>query len=91
MPRNLISLQEAVNRIKSSIETAIVSGGTTAKNNLIRSQQPVKLLHEVIKSELIRQDVNEQLIILCTAWFCAWIVMVKKPRFHLIFPTKQPR
>jgi hypothetical protein len=62
MPQNLISLQEAVNRIKSSIETAIVSGGTTAKNNLIRSQQPIKLLHEVVKAELIRQGVNEQFI-----------------------------
>ncbi|MDR0506347.1 MAG: hypothetical protein LBH32_05980 [Dysgonamonadaceae bacterium] len=62
MPQNLISLQEAVNRIKSSIEGAIVSGGTTAKNNLIRSQQPIKLLHEVVKAELIRQGVNEQYI-----------------------------
>jgi hypothetical protein len=42
-----------------SIETAIISGGTTAKNNLIRSQQPIKLLHEVVKTELIRQGVNE--------------------------------
>jgi hypothetical protein len=62
MPQNLISLQEAVNRIKSSIEGAIVSGGTTAKNNLIRSQQPIKLLHEVVKSELIQHRVNEQCI-----------------------------
>ncbi|MDR3244831.1 MAG: hypothetical protein LBT50_00180 [Prevotellaceae bacterium] len=62
MPQNLISLQEAVNRIKSSIEAAIVSGGTTAKNNLIRSQQPIKLLHEVVKSELIKQGVSEQYI-----------------------------
>jgi hypothetical protein len=62
MPRNLISLQKAVNRIKSSIETAIVSGGTTAKNNLIRSQQPIKLLHEAVKSELIRYGVNKQRI-----------------------------
>jgi hypothetical protein len=62
MPQNLISLQEAVNKIKSSIEEAIVSGGTTAKNNLIRSQQPIKLLHEVVKAELIRQGVNEQYI-----------------------------
>ena len=58
MPQNLTSLQEAVNRIKSSIEAAIISGGTTAKNNLIRSQQPIKLLHEVVKSELIRSGVD---------------------------------
>ena len=63
MPQNLISVQEAVNRIKSSIETAIVSGGTTAKNNLIRSQQPIKLLHEVVKSELLRLNVNERCIV----------------------------
>jgi len=62
MPQNLISLQEAVNRIKSSIEASIVSGGTTAKNNLIRSQQPIKLLHEVVKSELIRHGINERYI-----------------------------
>jgi hypothetical protein len=62
MPQNLISVQEAVDRIKSSIEAAIVSGGTAAKNNLIRSQQPIKLLHEVVKSELIRHGVNEQCI-----------------------------
>jgi hypothetical protein len=62
MPQNLISLQEAINRIKLSIEKAIVSGGTIAKNNLIRSQQPIKLLHEVVKAELIRQGVNEQFI-----------------------------
>jgi hypothetical protein len=62
MPQNLISLQEAFNSIKSSIEGVIVSGGTIAKNNLIRSQQPIKLLHEVVKAELIRQGVNEQYI-----------------------------
>ena len=62
MPQNLISVQEAVSRIKSSIEAAIVSGGTIAKNNLIRSQQPIKLLHEVVKSELLRLNVNERCI-----------------------------
>ncbi|KAA6320010.1 hypothetical protein EZS27_030161 [termite gut metagenome] len=62
MPQNLILLHEAVNRIKSSVERAIISGGTIAKNNLIRSQQPIKLLHEVVKTELIRQGVNEQYI-----------------------------
>jgi hypothetical protein len=62
MPQNLISLQEAVNKIKSAIEAAIVSGGTTEKNELIRTQRPIKLLHEVVKAELLQQDVNEQLI-----------------------------
>lgn len=59
MPQNLITLQNAVNNIKTAIEGAIVSGGTRAKNNLIRSQQPIKLLHEVVKSEFIRLGVNQ--------------------------------
>ena len=59
---NLISLQVAVNEIKKSIEKAIKASGTTGKNNLIRSQKPIKLLHEVVKSELIRNNVDENLL-----------------------------
>ena len=59
---NLINLQEAVNEIKRSIEKAIKVSGTTGKNNLIRSQKPIKLLHEVVKSELIRNNVDENLL-----------------------------
>lgn len=62
MMMNLINLQAAVNEIKKSIECAIESGGTNEKNNLIRSQKPIKLLHEVVKSELIRFGVNAQLL-----------------------------
>jgi len=51
-------LQIAVNEIKNSIETAIKQSGTEGKNNLIRSQKPIKLLHEVAKTELIRNGVN---------------------------------
>ena len=59
---NLTNLQEAINEIKKSIETAIKKDGTTGKNNLIRSQKPIKLLHDVVKSELIRNKVNAGLI-----------------------------
>jgi len=58
----LISLQDSVNEIKNSIERAIVNSGTEGKNNLIRSQKPIKLLHNVVKSELILNEVNESLI-----------------------------
>lgn len=57
---NLITLQNAVNEIKKSIETAIKKSGTEGKNNLIRSQKPIKLLHEVAKAELIRNGVNTE-------------------------------
>lgn len=59
---NLITLQNAVNEIKKSIEVAIKSSGTVGKNNLIRSQKPIKLLHESVKAELIRNGVNPNLI-----------------------------
>ena len=59
---NLITLQQAVNEIKKSIETAIKKSGTEGKNNLIRSQKPIKLLHEVVKAELIRNKVRPDLI-----------------------------
>jgi hypothetical protein len=59
---NLIHLQEAVNEIKKSIEKAIKTSGTNGKNNLIRSQKPIKLLHEVVKSELIKNKVNKNLL-----------------------------
>lgn len=57
---HLITLQNAVNEIKKSIETAIKRSGTEGKNNLIRSQKPIKLLHEVAKAELIRNGVNPE-------------------------------
>lgn len=59
---NLLTLQNALNEIKKSIETAIKTNGTDGKNNLIRSQKPIKLLHEVVKSELIRNHVNPALL-----------------------------
>ncbi|OGU94325.1 MAG: hypothetical protein A2475_00095 [Ignavibacteria bacterium RIFOXYC2_FULL_35_21] len=58
----LTTLQTALNEIKRSVENAIKSTGTEGKNNLIRSQKPIKLLHEVIKTELIRNKVNPDLL-----------------------------
>lgn len=59
---NLITVQSAVNEIKRSIEAAIKRAGTEGKNNLIRSQKPIKLLHEVVKAELIRNNINADLL-----------------------------
>src|SRR4030042_4266756 len=59
---NLITLQNALNEIKQSIEAAIKKSGTEGKNNLIRSQKPIKLLHEVVKADLIRKKVNHDLL-----------------------------
>ncbi|MDI6735572.1 MAG: restriction endonuclease [bacterium] len=62
MTTNLINLQDALIEIKKSIENAIISNGTEGKNNLIRSQKPIKLLHEVVKTELMKNEINPVLI-----------------------------
>jgi len=61
-PQQLITVQEAVNQIKTMIEDAIRIGGEAAKNNLIRTQAPINLLHNVVKAEFIRNGVNPMLI-----------------------------
>ena len=65
---NLITIQDAVNRIKRLIEDAIRNGGTdkkgnaidgcVAKNNLIKTQGPICLIHDAVKSEFVRFGVN---------------------------------
>lgn len=62
MTPGLINLQQALNEIKKSIEEAIRIDGTEGKNNLIRSQKPIKLLHEVVKKELLIYNINSEYI-----------------------------
>lgn len=58
----LESINEAVCRIKKLIERSIVDGGVEAKNNLIRTQQPICILHDAAKAEFIRHGVNPDFI-----------------------------
>lgn len=68
-----ISLQEAVSQIKFLIETAIMEGGIDkdgnaidgceAKNNIIRTQAPICLLHDAVKSSFINLGVNRNYIL----------------------------
>ena len=62
MPQNLITLDSALLEIKTMVENAIEMNGTDGKNNLIRSQKPIKLLHEVVKAEFLRHNVNPNLL-----------------------------
>jgi hypothetical protein len=57
-----MDLQRALNEIKEMIENAIITGGTAAKNNLIRTSQPIQLIHEVIKTDLINLGIDKNLI-----------------------------
>ncbi len=59
----MIKLQDALKKIKESYETAIKTSGTEGTINLIRTQKPIKLLHDVVKSELIRNKIDPKLIV----------------------------
>lgn len=59
---NPISLDEALEIIKISIEDVIRFSGTNGKKSLINSQQPINLIHEVVKSSLVNEGVNPNLI-----------------------------
>ncbi len=52
------TIQESVNEIKSVLEEAIINNGEAGKHSVIRSQKPIKLIHEAVKSELILNDVE---------------------------------
>ncbi|MFQ5709861.1 MAG: restriction endonuclease [bacterium] len=59
---NLISLQDALIQIKKLIEEAIATEGEGGKRSVINSGKPIGMLHDVVKSALIRNGVNAQLI-----------------------------
>ena len=56
------TLSKAVLEIKSMIEDAILEGGVEGKNNLIRTQKPICVLHDLVKADLISKGVNPQRI-----------------------------
>lgn len=58
----MLTIQEAVNKIKSLIEDAIVKGGVEGKNNLIRTQIPICMLHDAAKAAFIANGVNPELV-----------------------------
>lgn len=59
---NPITLEEALEIIKLSVENVIRYSGATGKNSLIASQQLINILHEVVKSSLVNEGVNQNLI-----------------------------
>lgn len=59
---NLLSLEEGVGNIKNLIESAVQEKGVEGKKSAINSSRPINILHDVVKSELIRKGVNPDLI-----------------------------
>lgn len=58
----MLTIQATVNQIKAQIENAILTGGVQAKNNHIRTQGPISLLHDAVKAAFIGEGVNPSLI-----------------------------
>jgi hypothetical protein len=62
IPFPLVEMQLALNQIKSDIENAIKENGEDGKNALIRSQKPIKLIHNVLKTAFFNTGVHPSLI-----------------------------
>lgn len=56
----MITIEQAVKQIKEMIENSIRKDGVAGKNNLIRTQEPVCLLHEVVKAEFIKLGISQR-------------------------------
>lgn len=57
-----IGIQEAVNAIKKVLEETITDLGEDGKSALIKSQQPIKMIHEAVKTSFIVNGVRPDLI-----------------------------
>lgn len=57
-----ITVDKALKIIKNAISDSIRYGGNTSKGNLIKTKKIINLLHEVVKSEFLRNGVNAKYI-----------------------------
>ncbi len=62
IPFHQIQMQLALNQIKADIENAIIVNGEGGKNALIRTQKPIKLIHDVVKTAFLISGVHPSLI-----------------------------
>lgn len=51
------TIQQAVSEIKTLLERAIAEKGEAGKLSVIRSQKPIKLIHDAVQSELVANQV----------------------------------
>lgn len=58
-----LSINQAAVIFKSALDKSIKIAGVRGKESLIRSQEPIKIFHEVIKQQLVKNGVRKDLII----------------------------
>lgn len=57
-----MNISEGLNLIKTMIESAIIENGEAGKKSVINSSRTINILHEVVKSDLVKAGVNPDLI-----------------------------
>jgi len=57
-----MNINQGLNFIKTMIEDAIIENGEAGKKSVINSSRTINILHEVVKSDLIKTGVNPDLI-----------------------------
>lgn len=57
-----INLTDSIQLIKYVIEEVIIELGSVGKTSLIRSQRLIKIIHELVKHELVMNDIKQDLI-----------------------------
>lgn len=57
-----MNISEGLNLIKAMIEAAIIENGEAGKKSVINSSRTINILHEVVKSDLVKAGVNPDLI-----------------------------
>lgn len=62
IPFEQVEMQTALNQIKADIEAAIIANGEKGKNVLIRTQKPIKLIHNVVKTAFLNAGIHPSLI-----------------------------
>lgn len=58
----MIEIEQALLNFKNLIENAILTGGNKAKTAIIRSSLPILNIHEAVKTQLIQNGINPNLI-----------------------------
>ena len=74
-------IDEQLIQFKRMIEYSIIHGGSKGKESMIRSSTLINLIHDAVKSELIGNGVDPELI--CPRYLC------KKPELKLAGFLKQ--
>ena len=57
-----MTIHDSLFNIKRILENSIVQGGTVGKRNLIRTSQPINIIHELVKQGFVGLDISQERI-----------------------------